>query len=67
MPVKRTCSRREILGSGFAQIIMSSASPRAWSEDLESAYREMARDDARESAASEWVHVTSVDVAEEAE
>jgi len=56
----RVIGRRKI-----SQFIESLVSPHVIQKDLESGYREMAEDEAREAEAFEWVEATVTDVANE--
>ena len=56
----RVIGRRKI-----SQFIESLVSPHVLQKDLESGYREMAADEAREAEASEWSEATVADVANE--
>jgi hypothetical protein len=56
----RVIGRRKI-----SQFIESLVSPHVVQKDLESGYREMAADEAREAEAIEWAESTVVDVANE--
>ncbi len=49
----------------ISQFIESLVRPHVIQEELMTAYREMARDEAREQDALEWAEVTSPDVADE--
>ena len=50
----------------ISQFIESLVRPYVVGEDLERAYRQMARDEAREAEALEWAEATVGDVADEA-
>lgn len=56
----RVIGRRKI-----SQFIESLVSPHVVQKDLESGYREMAADEAREAEAIEWAESTVVDVSNE--
>jgi predicted CopG family antitoxin len=56
----RVIGRRKI-----SQFIESLVSPHVLQKDLESGYREMAADEAREAEAIEWAEATVTDVANE--
>jgi hypothetical protein len=56
----RVIGRRKI-----SQFIESLVSPHVLQTDLESGYREMAADEARESEATSWAEATVMDVADE--
>jgi hypothetical protein len=56
----RVIGRRKI-----SQFIESIVSPHVLQKDLESGYREMAADEAREAEAIEWAEATVTDVANE--
>ena len=56
----RVIGRRKI-----SQFIESLVSPHVLQKDLESGYREMAADEAREAEAIEWAEATVADVANE--
>jgi hypothetical protein len=49
----------------ISRFIESLVRPHVIGEDLEAAYRLMARDEARESEALEWAEATMMDVADE--
>ncbi len=49
----------------ISQFIESLVSPHVLQKDLESGYREMAADEAREAEAIEWAEATVTDVANE--
>jgi predicted CopG family antitoxin len=56
----RVIGRRKI-----SQFIESLVSPHVLQKDLESGYREMAADEAREAEATEWAESTVTDIANE--
>ena len=56
----RVVGRRKI-----SQFIEALVSPHVLQKDLESGYREMAADEAREAEAIEWAEATVTDVANE--
>ena len=55
-----------VIGRGkISQFIESLVKPHVLQKDLESGYREMAADEAREAEAIEWAEATVTDVANE--